>query len=200
VPRSSSDRPPSVPGLLKVGSSGETGLPEKDPTSPNAQELRIRDGADRQKSSWRSQRVSAPGAWLRRVSGIPVPLNGWKSPTISVSQSPQIPRQCGPRKRIETKATTVDEPTTIAGARLANKTIVDGGPVPPASETGSPKATFNMEDVDDALVRRAAISSIVRQSPQAVLTVAQHQPYMSGPISAQRGKDRAVMGSMPMPI
>jgi len=80
----------------------------------------------------------------------------WKSPTIlSIRNLPQFLANFGPRNVIETKATTVDDPTTDrAGARLANKRLSMAGPLPPHPNM-DPKAKFNMEDVDDELVRRS---------------------------------------------
>jgi arylsulfatase len=50
----------------------------------------------------------------------------------------------------------VDDPTTDPRwGRVGKQTIVDGGPLPPHPNM-DPNAKFNMEDIDDELVRRSA--------------------------------------------
>src|SRR5258705_6872666 len=70
-------------------------------------------------------------------------------------KSPQFLANFGPRNVIETKATTVDDPTTDPRwGKVGKQTIVEGGPLPPHPNM-DPKAKFCMEDVDDELVRRS---------------------------------------------
>jgi arylsulfatase A-like enzyme len=61
----------------------------------------------------------------------------------------------GPRNILDTKATTVDDPTTDPRwGRVGKQTIADGGPLPPHPNM-DPKAKTNMEDIDTELVRRS---------------------------------------------
>jgi arylsulfatase A-like enzyme len=56
---------------------------------------------------------------------------------------------------LDTKATTVDDPTTDPRwGRVGKQTIADGGPLPPHPNM-DPKAKTNMEDIDTELVRRS---------------------------------------------
>jgi arylsulfatase A-like enzyme len=69
---------------------------------------------------------------------------------------PEFHRRFGPRNILDTKATNVDDPTTDPRwGRVGKQTIVDGGPLPPHPNM-DPNAKFNMEDIDDELVRRSA--------------------------------------------
>jgi len=61
----------------------------------------------------------------------------------------------------------------LDGARSAKQTITDAGPLPPHPNM-DPKAKFNMEDVDDELVRRSVgLHRPLCESKQAVLPLAQ---------------------------
>jgi arylsulfatase A-like enzyme len=61
----------------------------------------------------------------------------------------------GPRNIVETKASTVDDPTTDPRwGRVGKQTITDGGPLPPHPNM-DPKAKTNMEDIDTEIVRRS---------------------------------------------
>ena len=61
----------------------------------------------------------------------------------------------GPRNIVDCKATDVDDPTTHPRwGRVGKQTIADGGPLPPHPNM-DPNAKFNMENVDDELVRRS---------------------------------------------
>ncbi len=88
--------------------------------------------------------------------GILYHLNAMEEPyEADYPKSPQFRANFGPRNVIDTKATTVDDPTTDPRwGRVGKQTIVDGGPLPPHPNM-DPKAKFNMEDVDDELVRRS---------------------------------------------
>lgn len=61
----------------------------------------------------------------------------------------------GPRNLLDTKATDVDDPTTDPRwGRVGKQIIKDGGPLPPHPGM-DPKAKFNMENVDDEILRRS---------------------------------------------
>jgi len=61
----------------------------------------------------------------------------------------------GPRDLLEATATDVDDPTTDPRwGRVSKQNIMDGGPLPPGPNM-DPKAKFNMENIDEELVRRS---------------------------------------------
>src|SRR3954471_24957449 len=61
----------------------------------------------------------------------------------------------GPRNIVDTKATTVDDPTTDPRwGRVGKQTIADAGPLPPHPNMDA-AAKVNMEVVDDELVNRS---------------------------------------------
>src|SRR5258708_37019116 len=88
--------------------------------------------------------------------GILYHLNAMEEPyDPDYPKSPQFLANFGPRNVIDTKATTVDDPTTDPRwGKVGKQTIVDGGPLPPHPNL-DPKAQRNTEDVYDALVPRA---------------------------------------------
>jgi len=61
----------------------------------------------------------------------------------------------GPRNLLEATATDVDDPATDPRwGRVGKQKIIDGGPLPPRPNM-DPKAKFNMENIDEELVRRS---------------------------------------------
>jgi len=61
----------------------------------------------------------------------------------------------GPRHIIDTKASSVDDPSVDPRwGKVGKQTIVDGGPLPPHPNI-NPSANTNMEDIDTELVRRS---------------------------------------------
>jgi arylsulfatase len=61
----------------------------------------------------------------------------------------------GPRNIVDTVATDKDDPTTDPRwGKVGKQTIKDGGPLPPGPDM-DPKAQFDMENVDEELVRRS---------------------------------------------
>jgi arylsulfatase A-like enzyme len=88
--------------------------------------------------------------------GILYHLNAMEEPYLETyPKDPKFLALFGPRNIVDTKATTTDDPTTDPRwGRVGKQTIADGGPLPPHPNM-DPKARFNMEDVDEELVRRS---------------------------------------------
>jgi arylsulfatase A-like enzyme len=91
--------------------------------------------------------------------GILYHLNAMEEPyEPDYPKGPQYPNfhaRFGPRNILDTKASTVDDPTTDPRwGRVGKQIIVDGGPLPPHPNM-DPAAKTNMEDIDTELVRRS---------------------------------------------
>jgi hypothetical protein len=94
----------------------------------------------------------------------------------------------------------VDDPTTDPRwGRVGKQTIADGGPLPPHPNMDA-NAKFNMEDIDDELVRRSVdfIDRSVKADKPFFLWHNTSAP-MCGPTSGRSGRTRADMASMQMP-
>jgi arylsulfatase A-like enzyme len=145
-------------GLLKVGMpAAKQGLQDKDPTI--AELLKPYGYATAQigKNHLGDRNEYLPTVHgFDEFYGILYHLNAMEEPyDPQYPKSPQFLANFGPRNVIETKATTVDDATTDPRwGRVGKQAIVDGGPLPPHPNM-DPKAKFNMEDVDDELVRRS---------------------------------------------
>src|SRR5450631_4298264 len=88
--------------------------------------------------------------------GILYHLNAMEEPyAYDYPKAPGFHERFGPRNILDTKATTVDDPTTDPRwGRVGKQTIADGGPLP-AHPNMDPTAKTNMEDIDTELVRRS---------------------------------------------
>ena len=145
-------------GLLKVGMpAAKQGLQDKDPTI--AELLKPYGYATAQigKNHLGDRNEYLPTVHgFDEFYGILYHLNAMEEPyDPQYPKSPQFLANFGPRNVIETKATAVDDPTTDPRwGKVGKQTIVDGGPLPPHPNM-DPKSKFNMEDVDDELVRRS---------------------------------------------
>jgi arylsulfatase len=145
-------------GLLKVGMpAAKQGLQDKDPTI--AELLKPYGYATAQigKNHLGDRNEYLPTVHgFDEFYGILYHLNAMEEPyDPQYPKSPQFLANFGPRNVIETKATTVDDTTADPRwGKVGKQTIVDGGPLPPHPNM-DPKSKFNMEDVDDELVRRS---------------------------------------------
>jgi arylsulfatase A-like enzyme len=145
-------------GLLKVGMpAAKQGLQDKDPTI--AELLKPYGYATAQigKNHLGDRNEYLPTVHgFDEFYGILYHLNAMEEPyDPQYPKSPQFLANFGPRNIIETKATTVDDPTTDPRwGKVGKQTIADAGPLPPHPNM-DPKAKFSMEDVDDELVRRS---------------------------------------------
>jgi arylsulfatase A-like enzyme len=145
-------------GLLKVGMpAAKQGLQDKDPTL--AELLKPYGYATAQigKNHLGDRNEYLPTVHgFDEFYGILYHLNAMEEPyEPDYPKSPQFLASFGPRNIVDTKATTVDDATTDPRwGKVGKQTIVDGGPLPPHPNM-DPKAKFNMEDVDDELVRRS---------------------------------------------
>ena len=145
-------------GLLKVGMpAAKQGLQDKDPTI--AELLKPYGYATAQigKNHLGDRNEYLPTVHgFDEFYGILYHLNAMEEPyEPDYPKAPQFLASFGPRNIVDTKATTVDDPTTDPRwGKVGKQTIVDGGPLPPHPNM-DPKAKFNMEDVDDELVRRS---------------------------------------------
>lgn len=83
-------------------------------------------------------------------------LNAMEEPYADdYPKTPGFLAKFGPRNILDTKASDVDDPTTDPRwGRVGKQTITDGGPLPPHPGM-DPKAKFNMENVDDEILRRS---------------------------------------------
>ena len=145
-------------GLLKVGMpAAKQGLQDKDPTI--AELLKPYGYATAQigKNHLGDRNEFLPTVHgFDEFYGILYHLNAMEEPyDPQYPKSPQFRANFGPRNVIETKATTVDDATTDPRwGKVGKQTIVDGGPLPPHPNM-DPQAKFNMESVDEELVRRS---------------------------------------------
>src|ERR1700710_633813 len=145
-------------GLLKVGMpAAKQGLQDKDPTI--AELLKPHGYATAQigKNHLGDRNEYLPTVHgFDEFYGILYHLNAMEEPyDPQYPKSPQFLANFGPRNVIETKATSANDATTDPRwGKVGKQTIVDGGPLPPHPNM-DPNAKFNMEDVDDELVRRS---------------------------------------------
>jgi arylsulfatase len=88
--------------------------------------------------------------------GILYHLNAMEEPyQADYPKDPKFHAMFGPRNIVDCKATTTDDPTTDPRwGKIGRQTIADGSPLPPHPNM-DPKAKFNMESVDEELVRRS---------------------------------------------
>jgi arylsulfatase A-like enzyme len=145
-------------GLLKVGLPGaKVGIQDSDPTI--AQLLKPDGYATAQigKNHLGDRNEYLPTVHgFDEFYGILYHLNAMEEPYQNdYPKAPKFHEMFGPRNIVDTKASATDDATTDPRwGRVGRQTIVDGGPLPPHPNM-DPKAKFNMEDVDDELVRRA---------------------------------------------
>ena len=145
-------------GLLKVGlPASKQGLQDTDPTI--AELLKPLGYATAQIGK---NHLSDRNEYLPTVHGfdefygILYHLNAMEEPyQADYPKNPKFHAMFGPRNIVDCKATTTDDPTTDPrwGA-IGKQTIADGGPLPPHPNM-DPNAKFNMESVDEELVRRS---------------------------------------------
>lgn len=145
-------------GLLKVGlPAAKQGLQDKDPTIAE-----LLKPLGYMTSQIGKNHLGDRNEYLPTVHGfdefygILYHLNALQEP-----YDPQYPKgaefraRFGPRNIIDTKASDVDDPTVDPRwGRVGKQIIVDGGPLPPGPNM-DPNAKFNMENVDEELVRRS---------------------------------------------
>ncbi|TPG33939.1 arylsulfatase [Flavobacterium pectinovorum] len=83
-------------------------------------------------------------------------LNAMEEPYADdYPKSPEFLAKFGPRNILDAKASDVDDPTVDPRwGRVGKQVITDGGPLPPHPGM-DPKAKFNMENVDDEILRRS---------------------------------------------
>jgi arylsulfatase A-like enzyme len=83
-------------------------------------------------------------------------LNAMEEPYADdYPKSPEFLAKFGPRNILDAKASDVDDPTVDPRwGRVGKQVITDGGPLPPHPGMDS-KAKFNMENVDDEILRRS---------------------------------------------
>jgi arylsulfatase A-like enzyme len=145
-------------GLLKVGMpAAKQGLQDKDPTIAELLKPYGYVTAQIGKNHLGDRNEFLPTVHgFDEFYGILYHLNAMEEPyDPQYPKSPQFLANFGPRNVIDTKATTVDDATTDPRwGKVGKQTIVDGGPLPPHPNMDA-KAKFNMEDVDDELVRRS---------------------------------------------
>src|SRR5260221_11238705 len=145
-------------GLLKVGMpAAKQGLQDKDPTIAELLKPYSYATAQIGKNHLGDRNEYLPTVHgFDEFYGILYHLNAMEEPyEPDYPKAPQFLASFGPRNIVETKATTVEDATTDPRwGKVGKQTIVDGGPLPPHPNM-DPKSTFNMEDVDDELVRRS---------------------------------------------
>jgi arylsulfatase A-like enzyme len=145
-------------GLLKVGlPAAKQGLQDKDPTI--AELLKPYGYATAQigKNHLGDRNEYLPTVHgFDEFYGILYHLNAMEEPYEP--DYPKIPgflARFGPRDIVDSKATDVDDPTEDPRwGKVGKQIIVDGGPLPPHPNM-DPNAKFNMENVDDEIVRRS---------------------------------------------
>ena len=145
-------------GLLKVGlPASKQGLQDTDPTI--AELLKPLDYATAQigKNHLGDRNEYLPTVHgFDEFYGILYHLNAMEEPyQADYPKDPKFHAMFGPRNIVDTKATATDDPTTDPRwGKIGKQTIADGGPLPPHPNMDA-KAKFNMESVDEELVRRS---------------------------------------------
>jgi arylsulfatase A-like enzyme len=145
-------------GLLKVGlPAAKQGIQDKDPTI--AELLKPRGYATAQigKNHLGDRNEYLPTVHgFDEFYGILYHLNAMEEPyEADYPKAPSFRATFGPRNIVDTKATTIDDPTADPRwGKVGRQTIADGGPLPPHPGM-DPKAKFDMENVDEQLVHRS---------------------------------------------
>jgi arylsulfatase A-like enzyme len=145
-------------GLLKVGlPAAKQGLQDKDPTI--AELLKPFGYATAQigKNHLGDRNEFLPTVHgFDEFYGILYHLNAMEEPyNASYPKDPAFLATFGPRDIVDSKATSVDDPSTDPRwGKVGKQVIVDGGPLPPHPNMES-RAKVNMETVDEELVRRS---------------------------------------------
>jgi arylsulfatase A-like enzyme len=145
-------------GLLKVGlPASKQGLQDTDPTI--AELLKPLGYATAQigKNHLGDRNEYLPTVHgFDEFYGILYHLNAMEEPyQADYPKDPKFHAMFGPRNIVDCKATTTDDPTTDPRwGKIGKQTIADGGPLPPHPNM-DPNAKFNMESVDEELVRRS---------------------------------------------
>ncbi len=145
-------------GLLKVGlPAAKQGLQDKDPTI--AELLKPMGYATAQigKNHLGDRNEYLPTVHgFDEFYGILYHLNAMEEPyEADYPKTGGFKEKFGPRNIVDSKATTVDDPTTDPRwGRVGKQTIADGGPLPPHPGM-DPAAKVNMENIEPELVRRS---------------------------------------------
>ena len=146
-------------GLLKVGMpAAKQGLQDKDPTI--AELLKPYGYATAQigKNHLGDRNEYLPTVHgFDEFYGILYHLNAMEEPYQGdYPKGAMFKERFGPRNIVDSKATTVDDPTTDPRwGRVGKQTIADGGPLPPHPNM-DPAAKTNMEDIEPELIRRSS--------------------------------------------
>jgi arylsulfatase A-like enzyme len=145
-------------GLLMVGLPGaKQGLQDKDPTIAELLKPQGYTSAQIGKNHLGDRSEYLPTVHgFDEFYGILYHLNAMEEPyQYDYPKTAGFRERFGPRNIVDTKATTVDDPTTDPRwGKVGKQTIADGGPLPPHPNM-DPNAKTNMEDVDTELVRRS---------------------------------------------
>jgi arylsulfatase A-like enzyme len=145
-------------GLLKVGlPAAKQGIQDKDPTI--AELLKPAGYATAQigKNHLGDRNEYLPTLHgFDEFYGMLYHLNAMEEPyDPSYPKSPEFRAKFGPRNLLEAKASDVDDPAVDPRwGKVGKQKLVDGGPLPPHPNM-DPQARFNMEDIDEELVRRS---------------------------------------------
>jgi arylsulfatase len=145
-------------GLLKVGlPAAKQGIQDKDPTI--AELLKPLGYATAQigKNHLGDRNEYLPTVHgFDEFYGILYHLNAMEEPyQADYPKAPNFRAMFGPRNIVDTRASTTNDTTVDPRWGMVGKqTIVDGGPLPPHPNM-DPSAKFNMESVDEELVRRS---------------------------------------------
>jgi arylsulfatase A-like enzyme len=145
-------------GLLKVGlPAAKQGVQDKDPTI--AELLKPLGYATAQigKNHLGDRNEYLPTVHgFDEFYGILYHLNAMEEPyDPDYPKGPEFRAKFGPRNIVDTKASDIDDLTTDPRwGRVGKQVVVDAGPLPPHPNM-DPNAKFNMENVDEELVRRS---------------------------------------------
>ena len=145
-------------GLLQVGlPAAKQGLQDKDPTIAELLKPLGYVSAQIGKNHLGDRNEFLPTVHgFDEFYGILYHLNAMEEPyEADYPKDPGFLAKFGPRDIVDTKASDVDDPTVDPRwGKVGKQVIVDGGPLPPHPNM-DPKAKFDMEDVDDEIVRRS---------------------------------------------
>jgi arylsulfatase A-like enzyme len=145
-------------GLLKVGlPAAKQGLQDKDPTI--AELLKPLGYATAQigKNHLGDRNEYLPTVHgFDEFYGILYHLNAMEEPyEADYPKDPKFHAMFGPRNVVDSKASATDDATVDPRwGKIVKQTIADGGPLPPHPNM-DPRAKFNMENIDEELVRRS---------------------------------------------